>query len=373
MATPHTGSWGLPDFGFTEWVANRINPSSIDARTGGSQLIANKNDVYNTVQPMRASVEQAIATSPQGSIYYNTGHTTNTNNAGSGSSAPTSADPQPSAPSTPSVDREYENYLNTIKSTYRNLEAQLDPWKAQSEGYINEQYNLGKADIDLAKQAGLDALQRQRNLVQTNQVRNLKDLANSIGQSFNTFSNQLGVMGAGDSSAAKVMMPYALSRLEAQQRGGITRQSADAYQGIDERESQLNTAVLQETNRLNQTRMSEMAALADWFNNARFQISQMKGQDLRGLSENILSQALQRAQEINSQYTARQNALRDWATSISQNIGQLKANLGQVTDPRLLGQLPQYQATPTAFSGFTPTNYQAPAGFGFGQDDERLV
>src|SRR5690606_22517144 len=130
----------------------------------------------------------------------------------------------------------------------------------------------------------LESLMGQRNRVETNQVRNLKDLANSIGQSFNTFSNQLGVMGAGDSSAAKVMLPYALSRFGAQGRGLITRQSADAYAGIDEREADLNKQVMLEISRLDKARMNEMGALSDWFNNARFQIAQMKGQDVRSMA-----------------------------------------------------------------------------------------
>lgn len=272
------------------------------------------------------------------------------------------------------VDNALGRYQSEVQNTYNDLEGKLDPWRAEQEKGINDLYSSGLADINLQEQSGLQSLSGQRQRTETNQIRNLKDLANSMGQSFNTFSNQLGVMGAGDSSAAKVMLPYALSRLEAGQRGQITRQSADAYAGIDDRESQLKTAVMSETNRLNQTRIQEMNKLGEWFNNAKFQIAQMKGQDVRGLAENVLSQALQEANRINSDYTARQNSLRDWATSVSQNVGQLKSNLAQVSDPSLLGNLPQFAGLNTNMSGYRPANYSAPVGFGFGNtQEEKLI
>lgn len=292
-----------------------------------------------------------------------------TGSSGAGIPAPSA----PPAPSGPSVQDALAGYRNTANSTFNALEGQLDPWRQQSEGYINEQHALGMQDIQSQQQAGMDQLGAQRQRVETNQVRNLKDLANAISQSYNTFSNQLGVMGAGDSSAANVMLPYALSRMEAQQRGGINRASSDAYSGIDDRETQLGHMVTQETNKLNQARMSEMSRLADWFNNARMQVTQMRGNAARAMAENVLQEAINRARSIEDQYAARQNSLRDWATSVSQNVSQLGQNLQAVSNPALLGTLPQFQGVNSTMGGVTPTNYSAPVGFGTGREDDRLM
>lgn len=291
------------------------------------------------------------------------------NNGGQISNPSPSPAPQPEAPKIDPL----QVYRDQLNASYAGLEKNLDPWKQQQEQGIQDIYNSGVTDINLQQQAGLDTLNNQRTKVETNQVRNLKDLATAMGQSFNAFSNQLGVMGAGDSSAAKTMLPYALSRMEAGQRGQITRGSQDAYAGIDEREGQLNNMVLQETNKLNQAKMQEMNAVADWFNNAKFQIAQMKGQDVRGLAENVLMQAIQAADQVNQQYTARQNALRDWATSTATNVGQLKSNLAAVSDPSLLGNLPQMSPVGSRVTGYTPANYAPPVGFGFGSPDEKLI
>lgn len=320
-------------------------------------------------------VAPAYASEGPGSGYVPPQPQPTNNNGGGGSYIQQTYSPTPQPTPQPEEQRQdpLQAYRDQLNQSYANLENQLTPWKQQQEQGIQDIYNNSLQDINLQKDAGLSSLNNQRGRVETNQVRNLKDLASAMGQSFNSYANQLGVMGAGDSSAAKVMLPYALSRTEAQQRGEITRGSQDAYSGIDERESNLHNMVLQETNNLNKAKMQEMNSIADWFNNAKYQIAQMKGQDVRGMAENVLMQALQAADQVNQQYTARQNSLRDWATSVSTNVGQLKTNLNAVSDPSLLGNLPQMSPVGSRITGYTPANYQAPVGFGFGGNNEEKL
>jgi hypothetical protein len=267
----------------------------------------------------------------------------------------------------------YQQYLDqmygNLSNSYNQLSGQLDPMRDRRAGEIEGMYNTGLQGIDLQQQAGQQALEGQRGRVTTNQTRNLKDLSNAISQSFNTFSNQLGVMGAGDSSAAKTMMPYALSRLEAGQRGNIARISADKMGEIDERETQLNNAVMQEKNKLEQAKMGEMSALGEWFDNAKMQISQMKLADQRAAGEQAMQIALQRLQSIEQNFANRQNALQSWAMSNAQNLAQLQQNMSAVTDPRLLGQLPQYSNPGASLGNVQAGNFSAPVGFGFGNDE----
>lgn len=374
-------SWRLPEMGASEWISGSTYQNKPlfnywgDGGTGtgihtGAQKPGSVLGATYGVEPYTSN-NTGVRNDQQ--YQYPIGPQPNPNptGAGGGGGVPTGPVPVGDPGPLPGGGGDpLQDYRNTVMQTYGDLEGRLDPWRADQERGVNNLYNSSLQDINLQKKAGLDSLTGQRQRVETNQIRNLKDLSNAIGQSFNTFSNQLGVMGAGDSSAAKTMLPYALSRMEAQQRGGITRQTADAMGGIDEREGQLNNLVMSETNKLNQARMQEMNAIADWFNNAKFQISQMRGQDVRGMAENALNQALQRANEVNQQYTNRQNALRDWATSTAQNIGQLRSNLNAVSDPRLLGNLPQFTGVNAQMTGYTPMNYSAPAGLGFTRDEQ---
>lgn len=280
--------------------------------------------------------------------------------------------PQPTPDSGPS---QYEQYLNNLYSSlgsaYNKMSSDLNPMYESRKKSIEDMTASQLSNIDLQQQQGLDTLGTQREGVATNQVRNLKDLSNAISQSYNTFANQLGNMGAGDSSASRVMLPYALSRTEAQQRGQINRTTADKIGEINARETQLKNTVMQEKNNLNQAKMSELAQLGEWFDNAKMQISQMRLSDARAAGENALNLALQQMQRIQSNYDNRAAALDSWAISNSQNLAQLKSNLGAMTDPSLVGQLPSFNLSGLgANQGMTTSASQAPVGFGFGNTED---
>ena len=136
---------------------------------------------------------------------------------GGGNPTPTpTGDPKPQEPN------QYVQYLNNLYSSlgsaYDKMSGELNPMYDRRKQGIEDIYNSGVQNIDLQQQGGLDTLNTQRQGVETNQVRSLKDLSNAITQSYGSFSNQLGNMGAGYSSASILMIPYALSRTEAQQR-----------------------------------------------------------------------------------------------------------------------------------------------------------
>jgi len=273
---------------------------------------------------------------------------------------------------------QYEQYLNSLYSglsgAYDRMSGDLQPMYDRRAQSINDMANSQSANIDLQQQAGLDTLGTQREGVMTNQARNLKDLSNAISQSYNTFSNQLGNMGAGDSSASRVMLPYALSRTEAQQRGQVNRTTADKIGEIDARETQLKNTVMQEKNTLEQAKMSELASLGEWFDNAKMQISQMRLQDAKAAGETYMNMALQQLNRIQSNYDAKQSALDSWAISNSKNLASLKSNLTAMTDPSLLGALPQYNLSGLGSNQGAITTTTPAVGYsgGFGNFDDTL-
>ena len=270
---------------------------------------------------------------------------------------------------------QYEQYLNNLYSSlgsaYDKMSGELNPMYDRRKQGIEDIYNSGVQNIDLQQQQGLDTLGTQRQGVETNQVRSLKDLSNAITQSYGQFSNQLGNMGAGDSSAARVMLPYALSRTEAQQRGQLNRTTADKMGEINARESALKNSVLQEKNKLDQAKMGEMGALGEWFDNAKMQISQMRLGDAKAAGEQVMSQALNRLNQIQSNYDNKASALQSWAVSNSSNLAQLKSNMSAMTDPALLGSMPSYDLSGLGQgTGVTTQASQAPTGFGYGNTED---
>ena len=373
------GSWGTPELGITERLSNFFGQGRTSG--GGSNLFGDQTQTTQVPSGITSSGQTQFAPlGGSGAYGIAQGNKANPAIGGSVKGASTSntgggsvpvqqvSQNQPQQPSQPSY---ADQLYSSLGSAYNQLSGQLDPMYQRRKQGIEDLYGAGINDINLQQQAGLDTLGNQRTGVQTNQVRNLKDLANAMVQSFGSFSNQLGNMGAGDSSAAKVMMPYALSRVEAGQRGAINRTTADKLGEIDQRESQLQNTVLQEKNKLDQAKMGEMASLGEWFDNAKMQISQMKLSDAKAAGEQAMQYAMQKLQGIEDNFNARKNALDSWAISNSKDLASLKQNLTAMTDPALLGQLPQFQGLNINQStGQSTGGYQAPVGFGYGSPED---
>lgn len=282
---------------------------------------------------------------------------------GGGNPTPTpTGDPKPSGPS------DYEQYLNSLYSTlgsaYNKMEGDLTPMYDRRAQGINDIFNSANQGIDLQGQQGQNTINSQRQGVETNQVRSLKDLSNAITQSYGSFSNQLGNMGAGDSSASRVMLPYALSRTEAQQRGQLNRTTADQMSKINESEAKLKSDVMIEKNKLEQGKIGEMASLGEWFDNAKMQISQMRLGDAKAAGAQVMELALKKLQGIEDTYNNKKTALESWALSNSSNLAQLKQNMSATTDPSLLGANPTYDLSGINNNNITTSASQAPVGYG---------
>lgn len=259
----------------------------------------------------------------------------------------------------------------SLGSAYDKMSGDLNPMYDRRKQGIEDIYNSGVQNIDLQGQAGQDTLNTQRQGVETNQVRSLKDLSNAITQSYGSFSNKLGNMGAGDSSASRVMLPYALSRTEAQQRGQLNRTTADQMSKINESEAKLKSDVMIEKNKLEQGKIGEMGALGEWFDNAKMQISQMRLGDAKAAGEQVMSQALSRLNQIQTNYDNKASALQSWAVSNSSNLAQLKSNMSAMTDPALLGSMPSYDLSGLGQGqGQSTSATQAPTGFGYGNTED---
>lgn len=214
----------------------------------------------------------------------------------------------------------------------------------------------------------------QRRKTEENQVKTLSDLADNIRNQYMAGNVYLGARGAGDSSAAN-MYSYALNKMGSKQRGDIMGQTASTMNDIADREAKLKGIYTQEVSRLDTEKNNQIAGIAQWFaeqqNNLRGMKAQgelSKGQDLATLSQNLLSQALSKLNEVETNTRNRRNALESWAMSNSQNLTQLKQNMSGIANVPL--DLPGFQAVNGAPQVDGQGNINALSYFGNGSNEE---
>lgn len=270
----------------------------------------------------------------------------------------------------PSIDPAIQQYMNALNEQYSILESSLPGQRAGQESIIRGTYDTSMANLAEQEAANRAMLDRQRETTESRQARTLRDLANAMTQSYNTFSGQLGALGAGHSSAAQTMLPYALSRAEAKQRGAITADAGEKLADIDAREAQLAGIVTQERRSLDNQRDTQLIQLSQWYDNAMNQIRASKAQDKSQMAAQLLNQAMVQMQNIQQQAAQRQSALEQWAMNNSQNLAQIRQNLSSISDPSLLG----------SFQGYTPINMlgsmsgaRGPQFGGFATEEERRI
>jgi len=262
----------------------------------------------------------------------------------------------------PSIDDLRNEQRSAIEGGYNNYFSELDAMlgelptqKGAQEGIVGSQYTQGVADLGAEKELGLADLGQQRIRTEGNQSKNLADLSENIRNMFTSGQVKLGGMGAGDSSAVN-QYSYALTKLGSKARGDVMGKTADIMSEIDNREFKLNTIFSNEKGRLGRERDDKINQIAQWFSEQTRDLQgrkgealRAKGQDLAGLTQGILDQAIRAAEQAQTAYLNRQTALDQWAINQSNTIGEVRKNLASVASyqpslpgtPQVNGQISQ--------------------------------
>ena len=268
----------------------------------------------------------------------------------------------------------YNDYFSTLD---RMMNEGLPQQAEAQRGIIGSQYQQGVSDLTAQNQLDLRDISNQRGDVKSNQVSNLKDLAENINQLFNTGQVKLGAMGAGDSSAAN-QYAYALTKLGNKSRGNLMTQSADAMKDIDTREFKLKTILNNENQRLSREKDQSLQGISQWFAEQKNAIQQAvasgkiaQGKDLAALTTDALNQAMQAAQQANQYYQNQTGMLQQWALNNSTTIKQAREKMASIAG--LAPNLPQYGGLGQVDFQSPQVSTSAPVGYGYGRDDkERL-
>jgi len=189
--------------------------------------------------------------------------------------------------------------------------------------------------LNTQKQVNLDKLEANRGEVKTREARSIQDLKQNLGNVVRGTSMQLGAMGAGDTSAANVVMPYAYTKLAGTQEGTIRRQSNDQQFQIDQSEKDTE---LEFSKMWTQTETEKEAKLqdiktyyGDRIRNVQLALASApteRQQQLSNLSLGLLQEARAKLSAIEAEDRQRKSDIKVWATNRMSALDDMKLKLG---------------------------------------------
>lgn len=190
-----------------------------------------------------------------------------------------SATPPPSAPApAPAGGGGYAPAPNYNAQALANINQGLNRLNERESMYnqdLQSKYGVQRAGLEQNKAFGEQNLTRQREQQTTERNKSLRDLGSNVRNQYTSFINQLGVTGAGDSSAAG-MGKYALGRLEGQNRGDLLDNYNTNIGNINVAFEQLQKGFAQKLSQLDDWKRSQAMTIADKFRVARDQLEQQR-------------------------------------------------------------------------------------------------
>lgn len=137
--------------------------------------------------------------------------------------------------------------MNLVNSQFdtqiAGLQSQLGTVGAQ-EGFnnrqITNQYDTRSARLNQDVNTGRTNLDRSQNKITDSRLRGLKSIADQLRQQGMSYNNQLGAMGAGDSSASQ-LVNFALGNQAGKNRYDVVRNASDQEVAVQDQRKQLET------------------------------------------------------------------------------------------------------------------------------------
>lgn len=194
---------------------------------------------------------------------------------------------------------------------------------AENGQLINNQYNTGKSGIDTSYATGNANLQYARDSLGTQTKRSLSKLAQSIRQSFDSYSTLIGANGAGDSSATG-QLSYALQKAQAQNRSDIFQNEQDNMTQIGLKQNELDANRAQSLKELDTWKSNAVIQIGQQFRQIQQQIeaaragaNQQRLSQLSALSVDAVNQAVAALSGVEAQHAATLNAIKSATSALS--------------------------------------------------------
>lgn len=193
--------------------------------------------------------------------------------------------------------------------------------QASQKSFVGQQFGAQKSEAERQKGVSQEKIGREKGFA-------LKDLEGNIRSAFQAGQIRLGGMGAGDSSAAQVNYPFALTRLSNQNRGMIQRtaleQTGDIEESFNQGMAQLQMWRDTQINSISERFQDIMSQLESQKANVSFQ----RARDIGNLQAQLYDSAVAATQQVNQQ-----------AAQMTQQMQAAPAPQLQVTgNPQVQGQ-----------------------------------
>lgn len=215
---------------------------------------------------------------------------------------------------------EYVGNLHGMKDMYGNQ-------KNESLNSASSIYDQIFGGLEDQKQANLSKLDSNRDQVGERKVQSVKELQQNLSNVVRGVGMQLGALGAGDTSATQVMMPYAYTKIAGQQEGGIHKQANQQMFEIDQQEVDTENQFSQMWRQTEVEKEQQMQGIRDYYGDAIARVQSAlasapleKQQALASLNQSLLSEAKSKLTALETETRQRQNDIQSWAT---QRLGEL--------------------------------------------------
>ena len=357
----HIGSWGLPEFGVTEWLGREIAKlgggyAPLTAQ-GGSSLVGPASEIQLAQNPYTGEVYPTTYQRVLGTSTNNTNQKQTTNNPNNGQQNTNLNDliNKGESEAERQAREAREGILSGIESAYSDYIRQLDEMagfygqreqedvaSAQQKGQLMEeelgtqkagaeqQIDLYKQDVETRKRTSLEELaQNLRNLLKATQMR-------------------LGALGAGSSSASQVIAPWAIAKQGAragaqvigsanQQLADLDKKMIDVKTTYETQLSQIRRWVSDKIDQIRQTYDYYRAQLADLKRQAPIEKQNAINQLNQALLSNAISQ-INMYKQAALQYALTLDA---WAKERSATLQEMKNQLAKTAEYQV--QTPTYE------------------------------
>jgi hypothetical protein len=260
--------------------------------------------------------------------------------AGGGTSSDTGTYTQPSSNPYPQVD--YVNQaFNTQKAGYQNQLNVLQPQRQASElGVVNDyQGKLNNLQEDY--NTGLGNLATSRNTINTSRERGLKSISDQLRLQGQSYRNQLGAYGAGDSSATG-LINQALGQNASNNRGDVLFNSTNQLQGVDQQQQGLDTSFKRNRESLDTWKQDALNSIAQQYLTTKQQLEA----EMANADANRYQQLAQISSSYNQQaIDALSHVQNLYADQASQLMDSYRNQFAQ-KNVQIAPELQQYQVAP---------------------------
>lgn len=178
----------------------------------------------------------------------------------------------------------YETQLGGLNHQLAQLGQQRDVNNLQ----LQQQFQNSQNALNTQHAQGVRNLDFSQNQLQQSRAQSLADIAKQVEQMGMGYNNQLGALGAGNSSAS-MMINRALAQQAANNRGSVIRDASQQQQGLDMQRADLEQNYQDQIGALNQWKQQQVNDLINSYNDnyqkLQEAIANAKGQEAQQLAQ----------------------------------------------------------------------------------------